>query len=79
MLDRVVVKVHAPVNKKQGQNWAILTKQARSIKDLLLGIMNAVFLCDTVDNPEQAESAFLTAWVCDPSAEFRNYLVLLHN
>ena len=77
MLDRVVVKVHAPVNKKQGQNWAILTKQARSIKDLLLGIMNAVFLCDT-DNPEQAQSA-LTAWVSDPSAEFHSYLVLLHN
>jgi len=56
-----------------------VTKQASSIKDLLLGIMNAIFLCNTVDNPEQAKTAFLTAWASDPSAEFGNYLVLLQN
>ena len=53
-MDRDGVEVHKHAKKELGQYRAILTKQARSIKDLFYGKKKNILLRDTAGNPERA-------------------------
>ena len=69
-MDRDGVEVHKHAKKELGQYQAILTEQARSIKDLLYGFQGN-FSCDTRwVLPSGQDSSILPARVANHSAGF---------
>ena len=65
-MDRQGVEVHKLAKKERGQYPAILTEQAWSIKDLLYGINNTIFLREKAENARsgsQSQKSTARYWV----------------
>ena len=69
-MDRDGVEVHKLAKKERGQNPAILTEQAWSIKDLLYGFLGN-FSCGTLRVvPSRQDSSILSTRVANHNAGF---------